>query len=130
MPLIAVDVVRGRSPEELRTLLDAVHEAMVAAFEVPDTDRYQVLTQHDPDELVLLDTGLGFERTDRVVMIRVTSRQRTEPAKQDFYRRLAEVLEERCGVASSDLMVSIVENGPADWSFGGGTAQFLTGDLP
>lgn len=129
MPLIAVDVVRGRSPEEVRTLLDAVHEAMVGAFGVPETDRYQVLTQHEPGELVLLDTGLGLERTDRVVMIRVTSRERTEEAKTDFYARLARLLEERCGVAPSDLMVSIVENGAADWSFGLGVAQFLTGDL-
>lgn len=129
MPLIAVDVVRGRSPEEVRTLLDAVHEAMVGAFGVPETDRYQVLTQHEPGELVLLDTGLGLERTERVVMIRVTSRERTEEAKTDFYARLARLLEERCGVAPSDLMVSIVESGAADWSFGLGVAQFLTGDL-
>lgn len=129
MPLIAVDVVRHRSPDELRTLLDTIHEAMVEAFAVPDTDRYQVLTQHDPGELVLLDTGLGFERTERVVMIRVTSRERTPEAKQAFYRLLAERLEQHCGVAPSDLMVSIVENGPGDWSFGGGVAQFVTGDL-
>lgn len=129
MPLIAIDVLRHRTPDELRTLLDTVHEAMVEAFEVPDTDRYQVLTQHEPGELVLLDTGLGFERSERVVVIRVTSRQRTTEAKQAFYRLLATRLEERCGVSSADLMVSIVENGPDDWSFGGGVAQFVTGDL-
>ncbi|WP_370287675.1 tautomerase family protein [Nocardioides sp.] len=129
MPLIAIDVLRHRTPDELRLLLDTVHEAMVEAFEVPDTDRYQVLTQHEPGELVLLDTDLGFERSERVVVIRVTSRQRTSEAKQAFYRLLATRLQERCGVSPADLMVSIVENGPDDWSFGGGVAQFVTGDL-
>jgi hypothetical protein len=37
----------------------------------------------------------------------------------------------RAGVWSpDDLIVSITENGAADWSFGGGVAQFLTGALP
>ena len=129
MPMIAVDVVRGHSREEVRTLLDTVHEAMVEAFGVPATDRYQVLTQHEADELVVLDTDLGFERTDDLVVIRVISRERTPEAKQEFYRLLAERLKERCGVAASDLVVALTENGPADWSFGGGVAQFVTGDL-
>lgn len=130
MPLIAVDVVRHRSPEQLRELLDTVHEAMVTAFGVPETDRYQVVTQHDSEEFVVLDTGLGFTRTRDLVMLRVTSRERTPEAKQEFYRLLAAGLQERCGVAPSDLVVAITENGPADWSFGGGIAQFVEGDLP
>jgi hypothetical protein len=34
-----------------------------------------------------------------------------------------------CGLDAADLIVSIIENGDGDWSFGGGRAQFLTGDL-
>lgn len=129
MPLINLDVVRGRDAAQVRTLLDAVHDAMVEAFDVPPTDRYQVLTQHDEHELVVEDTGLGFPRSADLVVIRVTSRARGEAAKQTFYRLLATYLEERAGVSPDDVVVSIVENGPADWSFGGGVAQFLTGDL-
>jgi hypothetical protein len=38
-------------------------------------------------------------------------------------------LQQKCGIAPSDVMVSIVENTDADWSFGNGEAQFLTGKL-
>ncbi|MFC8503276.1 tautomerase family protein [Pedococcus sp. NPDC057267] len=129
MPLVRIDLVRGRDPEQLRTLLDTVHEAMVAAFGVPETDRYQVLTQHEPGDLIALDTDLGFARTDDLVLLQFTSRERTDEAKTELYRRLAVDLHERCGLAPSDLVVTLVENGPADWSFGGGVAQFVTGDL-
>lgn len=59
----------------------------------------------------------------------MTSKSRPEEKKQKFYRLLAERLESECGIASTDLIVSIVENDNADWSFGLGEAQFLTGKL-
>lgn len=129
MPLINIDIVRGRSDDETRTLLDAVHDAMVEAFGVPETDRYQLITQHDPNEVIALDTGLGIPRTDDIVIIRVTSLVRPQDAKTRFYQLLAEHLTDRCAIAPSDVIVTIAENGPPDWSFGQGSAQFLTGEL-
>lgn len=129
MPLINIDVVRGRDPQQLRTLLDAVHSSMVEAFDVPDTDRYQILTQHEPEEMMILDTGLGFERSQSVVVLRFVSKPRPESAKERLYSTLAARLERDCGVSPEDLVVAITTNDDADWSFGGGRAQFLTGDL-
>ena len=129
MPLVRIDVVRGRDTKQLRALLDAIHDAMVAALDVPATDRYQILTQHDPGEILALDTGLGYPRTDDIVIVQFTSRQRSQDAKADLYHRLAQTLNERCSLRPTDLIVTITENGPADWSFGDGNAQFLTGAL-
>ena len=56
-------------------------------------------------------------------------RSRDEDQKQAAYAALAERLEARCGVRPEDLIVSMTENTPADWSFGMGRAQFLTGEL-
>ena len=130
MPLITIDVIKGRSEQELRTLLDTVHEAMVEAFGVPDSDRYQILTEHEPHQLVARDTGLGLRRTKDLVFLRFVSRARPEAAKQRLYQLLAAELESACGLSPDDLIVSITESGAADWSFGGGVAQFLTGALP
>ena len=129
MPLINVDIIRGRSDDQIRHLMDAVHDAMVEAFEVPDTDRYQLLTQHEANEVIALDTGLGVTRSRDIVIVRVTSRTRSEVAKEAFYQALAQHLKKRCGVDPNDLIVAIMENGPADWSFAHGRAQFLTGEL-
>ncbi|WP_214809132.1 tautomerase family protein [Exiguobacterium sp. s144] len=129
MPLLRFDVIEGRSEEELKTLLDTAHDAMVEAFDVPERDRYQIVHTHKAHEMVIQDTGLGFERSKDIVLISVTSKTRTEEKKQRLYQLLAERLQANCGLAPTNLMVSIVENDAADWSFGLGEAQFLTGKL-
>jgi hypothetical protein len=127
--LVRIDVLDGWSEPDLQDLLDGVHEAVVRAFDVPARDRYQVLQTHDPARMILQDTGLGFDRSDRAVVISVTSRRRSAAAKETFYRLVADRLAERLGVAGTDLLINITENGDADWSFAGGEAQFLTGAL-
>ena len=129
MPLLRFDLVEGRSDADLKTLLDAAHEAMVEAFNVPVRDRYQIVHEHKRSRLIVEDTGLGIPRTDKVVMLQVTSRPRDRAMKVAFYRLLCERLEARCGIKPSDVMVDIVTNGDEDWSFGLGRAQFLEGDL-
>jgi len=129
MPLLRFDLIEGREPSELKALLDAAHRAMLEAFQVPARDRYQIVHEHKREHMIVEDTGLGFPRTDRVVFLQVTSRPRTREQKEAFYRLLCEELMGSCGIAPSDVVVSIIENTDADWSFGLGRAQFLTGEL-
>lgn len=129
MPLIQVDLQKQNDKKRLRNILDTIHECAVEAFEIPERDRYQIVNQHDPEEMILLDTGLGFERTKDQIVVRVTSKQRTREKKEKLYSLLCERLNADCGIPAEDLLVSITENGDADWSFGFGKAQFLTGDL-
>ncbi len=129
MPLLRFDLVVGRSPSEVQTLLDAAHEAMVEAFQVPPRDRYQIVHEHPSAHMVVEDTGLGIPRTDDRVLLQVMTRPRSRAMKEAFYRLLCERLEERCGIASADVVVSLVANTDEDWSFGHGRAQFLTGEL-
>jgi len=129
MPLLRFDLIEGRTDDEIRTLLDAAHRAMLAAFKVPERDRYQIVQEHKPGRMIVEDTGLGIERTDKIVVVQVVSRPRTREKKEAFYRLLCEELERSCGIAPSDVMVSIVENTDEDWSFGLGRGQFLTGEL-
>lgn len=129
MPLLKFNIIRGRSPAEIATLLDAAHEAMLQAFKVPASDRYQIVLEHDAHLIRAEDTGLGFTRSDKFLLLEVVSRPRDKTAKQTFYRLLCEKLEAACGIASSDIMISFVINSDDDWSFGGGKAQFLTGEL-
>ncbi|MFJ7932596.1 tautomerase family protein [Peribacillus sp. NPDC096448] len=129
MPLLRFDLVEGRNEETLKKLLDSAHHAMVEAFQVPESDRYQIIHQHPSHELIIEDTGLGFKRSRDLVIISIVSKKRTEKQKETLYSLLALKLEAECGISPQDLMVSITENSDADWSFGLGEAQFLTGSL-
>lgn len=129
MPLINIDVYETFPEKKVSNLLDAIHKAVLDSFDVPERDRYQILRKHKSNEMIIQDTGLGFERGDEVVVLTIFSRKRSSESKKKLYEFLIANLNQACQIASKDIMVSIIENEDADWSFGGGRAQFLTGEL-
>jgi len=129
MPLLRIDLYKGRTDAEKKDLLDAIHRAMLAAFKVPERDRYQIVHEHDPASMIMEDTGLGIPRTNKFLCIQVTTRPRTKEQKENFYKLVVQELEKRCGIAASDVMMNMVTCTDEDWSFGLGRAQFLTGEL-
>ena len=129
MPLVKIDVVKGRSEGEIKSLLHAAHRAMLQAFGVPPSDRYQIVTEHPQSHMVIEDTGLGIERSSKLVVVQVITRKRKKKQKEAFYRLLCEEFERECGIPPSDVMVTLMENRDEDWSFGLGRAQFLTKEL-
>lgn len=129
MPLVRIDLVDHHSPEQIRAIADGVHQAIVDVLGIPERDRFQIITAHRPGEIVALDAGLGFDRSADVVMIHIfTQAGRSDTTKQDLFARIAERLA-GAGVDGRDIFVGITENGPQDWSFGFGKAQYLTGEL-
>jgi hypothetical protein len=129
MPLVRFDIVEGRSAAQVKALLNAAHSAFVAAFRIPERDRYQIVHEHPPSHLVMEDTGLGITRTSDRILVQVTTRPRSRRAKEVFYHLLCESLAKECGIAPLDVVVSMVTTTDEDWSFGNGRAQFLTGEL-
>ncbi|WP_345801283.1 tautomerase family protein [Microbacterium sp. AZCO] len=126
MPLVRIDHSDARTnPAEIA---GAVHDAIVAVYGIPVRDRFQILTARPATTIVAEDAGLGFERIDPVVIQIFTQRGRTDETKQELYAEIARRLE-TVGVAPEDVFIGYVENGPQDWSFGFGRAQYLTGEL-
>jgi phenylpyruvate tautomerase PptA (4-oxalocrotonate tautomerase family) len=76
------------------------------------------------------DTGLGIQRSDKMLIITVFSKARPEILKKRLYQEMTDELARSASVPKTDVMICIVENSAADWTFGNGEAQFLTGDLP
>lgn len=128
MPLIRIDFAEGRPSGSARAIADAVHGALVATCRVPERDRFQVITEHPVSNIIAHDAGLGFQRGLPVIIQIFTQRGRSEETKQRLYAEIARRLES-VGVTGEDLLVSYLENGPADWSLAFGRAQFMTGEL-
>ena len=129
MPLVEIDLLDGRSEEELDAISDAVHEAMVATLDVPHRDRFQIINQRRPGYLRFDPKYLDIDRDEGFVLIRITlAAGRTTAAKQAFYRSVAGLLVERTGMRPENLAVVMVENEREDWSFGHGQASYL--ELP
>ncbi|KQQ51344.1 MULTISPECIES: tautomerase family protein [unclassified Plantibacter] len=129
MPLVRIDLTAGRDAANVREIADAIHEAIVSVYGIPPRDRFQIVTEHLAGQIIAEDAGLGFERSGGVVMIQIfTQRGRSDETKQALYAAVAGHLSE-VGVDGADVFIGYVENGPQDWSFGFGRAQYLSGEL-
>ena len=130
MPLARIDLIEGRTDEQIRAVADAVYTALVEVFEIPERDRFQIITEHPRTRIIALDAGLGFERTDATVMVQIfTQTGRSVADKQRLYAAISTNLG-NAGVRGQDVFISYIENTSADWSFGFGQAQYVEGDLP
>lgn len=129
MPLVRIDLNATHTPERTRTIADAIHEAIVEIYGIPARDRFQIINRHQPGDIIAEDAGLGFERSNDVVMIQIfTQEGRSPETKQALHARIAEGLA-KVGIAGEDVFIGYVENTFYDWSFGFGTAQYVTGEL-
>lgn len=129
MPVMKIDMIEGRSDDQVKVILDIAYDVMINAFGAPIGDRYQIVTQHTANEMQILDTGLGFKRTRDVLVFSLTTRPRTTEQKETFYHQLMTRLQLEVGLRPEDLVINLTTNTDEDWSFGMGKAQFLTGDL-
>jgi phenylpyruvate tautomerase PptA (4-oxalocrotonate tautomerase family) len=126
VPAVRIDVLAPWPAADLERLGSAVHSALVETLGVPERDRFQVITVHEPGRFVFDRAYLDIPRTDRFVLVQVTlSAGRTTEAKAAFYRRLAERLEAELGHRPEDLAICLVENRREDWSFGRGEASYV-----
>lgn len=86
-------------------------------------------TTHEPGEIIALDAGLGFDRSQDTVVIQIfTQRGRSTDTKERLYAEIAAQLA-AIGIQGDDIFIGVAENGPEDWSFGFGKAQYVTGEL-
>ena len=125
MPLVRIDLARGKPPAYRRALADIVYDTMVAALKVPVGDRFQVIAEHAADDLVFDPRYLDIARSPDCVFIQITlNAGRTTEVKRGFFAQLADALHERIGLRREDVLVSLVEVAKENWSFGNGVAQY------
>jgi phenylpyruvate tautomerase PptA (4-oxalocrotonate tautomerase family) len=126
MPLVRISLLKGRSQSQLRAIADCVHEALVDTYNVPPKDRFQLIEQRDPSELIYDSSYLDIERTDDIVLVHIIAgRWRDTATKKALYRAVAARLSAVAGMRPQDVQVVISSNDKDDWSFGNGLASYV-----
>ena len=98
---------------------------MRETFEVPEDDRFVLVTEHDESGFVYGRGYLGIERSDDLVIIQLTvSNTRSVAQKQALFARIVEKLEKNPGIRPQDVFINLVEVAKENWSFGNGEAQY------
>ena len=125
MPLVKIYLRKGKSPEYLRSVSDAVHQALVTAANVPSDDRFHIIEQLDADRLIAHPSYGGVNRSDDVIIVEITLNVgRTVEVKKSLYAAIASRLGAAADVRPDDVLVSLIEVVKENWSFGGGKATY------
>lgn len=125
-PLVRIDLSKSASPEVVAAVSETVYEAMVNIANVPEHDKFQIISRHAPDELVYPAEGyLGVDYTPGIVFFQVTwNAGRTVEVKKAFYRAIADGIHAKVGLRKEDVWISLVDVAREDWSFGNGEMQY------
>ncbi len=125
MPLVRIDALEGRTPDQLGAIGDGVHGALVEAIGIPEMDRFQLISQHARGSLVFDPEYLGIRRTAGIVFVQITlSAGRTVEQKRALFMAIVRNLEANPGVRPEDVFINLVEVVKENWSFGNGIAQY------
>ena len=125
MPLVRIELLKGKPASYRRKVGDAVHQAMVETIDVPAKDRFQLITEHDAEDFVYDREYLGIARSRDLVMIQITiSFGRSLNLKRAFFRTIAERLAAAVQLRPQDVLINLVETAKENWSFGNGIASY------
>ncbi len=125
MPLVRIDLQQGTSPAYRKAIADGVHTAMIETIAIPPDDRFQLIQEHNGENLIYDPQYLGIRRSDKIVLIQITLSAGRKPGqKRALYKRIVELLSKSPGIRPEDIFVNLVEVAWENWSFGMGEAQY------
>jgi phenylpyruvate tautomerase PptA (4-oxalocrotonate tautomerase family) len=122
MPLVTVTLRHGQSAAFKTAVLDAVHQALVAAG-VPQADRFHRVLELDAENFRFDPEypDLASARTEDFVLIEILlSVGRSVKIKKKILADLMDGLKRAPGLDPEHVMVCFKETAWENWSFGGG----------
>lgn len=115
MPLVTIVMRKGKSREYKKSILDAVHDSLIAAFKIPDHDRNQRIIEIEPDNL---EYPRG--KSENFVTIEMTVFPgRSFQAKKALYREIVSRLH-GLGIKGDDILILLNEPPLENWGIRGG----------
>jgi phenylpyruvate tautomerase PptA (4-oxalocrotonate tautomerase family) len=124
MPLVRIDLRKGRDAAYREQIGRVVYEALVGAG-VPKDDRFQIIGEHDASGFLFAPDYLGIHRSADLVMIQISWNEgRSTAQKQALYKTIADGLHEAIGLRREDVLINLIEVKKENWSFGNGIAQY------
>ena len=115
MPLVKIEIIKGKSLEYKKTVLDAVHVALENAIQIENWDRFQRLYEIEDDLFERSES-----KTDKFTMIEITMfLGRTKEQKSKLYKEIVKELNQRLGIEPTDIFIVINEPANENWGLAG-----------
>jgi len=115
MPLVKVSLLKGKPKEEKKALIDAIHAALVEAFNIPENDRNQRIFEFEPENFELPEG-----KTSNYILIEMdVFPGRSIEAKRKLYETIVLNLQ-RHNIQASDILIVLNEPQLDNWGVRGG----------
>jgi 4-oxalocrotonate tautomerase family enzyme len=115
MPLVRVDIIKGKSPEYKKSMLDCIHRGLVDALSIEDWDRFQRIVEIDR-----ADFEIPAGKTECFTVIELTLFPgRTKEQKRAVIEGVTEKLHEALSIPREDVFIIIHEPPLENWGLGG-----------
>ena len=127
MPLVRIDLRKGKPAAYKTAICDGIYRAMRETFNVPDEDRFMVVNEHDAENFSFSRSYMNIARDDDFVLIQLTvSNTRSRDQKKALYAKIVALLGEKPGIKPPNVMISLIPVTTEDWTFGNGIAQYVS----
>lgn len=115
MPLVTITIVEGKTRKFKKSILDAVHDSLVAVFKIPDHDRNQRIIEVPPGNL---ECPAG--KAENFITIEMTVFPgRSLQAKRALYQEIVSRLK-RLEIRGDDILIVLNEPPLDNWGIRGG----------
>ncbi len=115
MPLVKVEILKGKDTDYKKKLLDGIHQALVDVIKIPDNDRRQRLYELESE---------NFERTGRsddYTIIEITMfKGRSSEAKKLLFAEIVKNITTTLNINGNDITIVINEPPLENWGIRGG----------
>ena len=119
MPLVRVEMIKGKSPEYRQELLSCIHDGLREAIGIEDWDRFQRIV-----EIEKQDFETSPEKTDDFMIIEITMFPgRTKEQKKAVIEHVTGNIAARLSVRPEDVFIIIHEPADENWGLGGRQRQ-------
>ena len=125
MPLVRINLPQNTLVTDMQAVSNAVHNALVATFNVPEPDKFQAIHKHNPEELICTPEFLGVEHSQHMVFVQIScSPGRSLEMKKALFAKVANDIAHTSNFKAEDVIINLLETSRENWSFGLGIAQY------
>ncbi len=129
MPLVRIDLSKKQSESFAQQVGGIVYNVMREQINVPEDDKFQIITRHDSAGFNIPKSYLGIEYSERIIFIQATiSFGRSVDIKKNLYKGICDALVQKLDVRPQDVFINLLEVSKENWSFGNGEMQYADKD--
>lgn len=116
MPLVKVEIRKGKGFEYKKAILDGIHNALVEVLKTPEDDRIQRLYELDRENF-----EISSNKTKDFILVELTIFEgRSDETKKKLYAKIVDNLEKALGIVRTDVLIVINEPPLNNWGISGG----------